>query len=376
MTHPPSRQKLAILYGPLLHYRIALFNALCDRYEVTVYTTSFDGSQKGLRFNVEIVIPYRIGVFMFQPGLCREIRKQRFDACIVFFDVTYISLLRALFFPVAPRMFVWGIWLTTMESANRLRLAAIDRSEAAIFYCHSHLEEAVKHGANRDKLYVAPNTVAVPKIKLPSVVAGRNSILFVGSFTKRKGLDRLLRIFASLLNELDQDIRLVLLGDGPERMNIKKLTSDLGLDARVEMPGRVNDSRALAPYYAHALFTVSLSQAGLSVLQSMGFGVPFLTIQDSISGGETQNIVNGVNGYIVEDNDDVIAEAILNSTRDRQKAVAMGRAARDHYIKYATIENYAQGFFDALEGTDKASIWGCKRSPQISTESFCQGVIQ
>lgn len=358
MRHSSHRLKLAILYGPLLHYRIALFNALSDRYELTVFTTSYNGQRNGLRFNVEIIKPQKIGCFAFQIGLRRNIRRHGFDICIVFFDVSFINALQLIVFPVAPETYVWGIWLTENKIANWLRIAAIHRCKASIFYCQQHLDAVVALGVDSAKLYVAPNTIDVSNIKQQRAHNKRNCILFVGSFTKRKGLCRLIRIFASLLPKIENDIRLVLVGDGPEMESLRNLISDLGIIERTMLPGRVNDQMSLAPFYSQALVAVSLSQAGLSVLQSMGFGVPFLTIKNTLSGGETNNIINGVNGYIVEDNDIAIANALLSITIDRDKVDTMGIAALKHYSEYSTIENYAQGFFDAMENTKIANIWG------------------
>lgn len=357
MRDGSRRTKLAILYGPLLHYRVALFEALCDRYEVTVFTPSFDGRRDGLRFEVRIFPARRIGPFQYQPGLRGCLSRGKFDACVVFFDVAHLDTLATVFFPVSPRTFCWGIWLTGRRVVDRLRLSAIVRSEAALFYCYRHLEEVAARGVDRANLYVAPNTITVPVAKICTATDARDSILFVGSFSARKGLDRLLRVFAKALPELPASVKLILVGDGPEKPKLRVLAERLGIANRIETPGLVSDPAALAPYYARAMVSVSLSQAGLSVLQSMGFGVPFLTLQGSVSGGETLNIIDGVNGMIVADDDESIAAALVTSTTDSLRAAAMGAAARDHYLRYATIENYAQGFFDALEGTRCARVW-------------------
>ncbi|MDP2184946.1 MAG: glycosyltransferase, partial [Xanthomonadales bacterium] len=256
MNSASRRPKLAIIYGPLLHYRIALFDALSERYDLTVFTTAFVGPRAHLGFKVEVIRPWRIGSFQVQPGLRGQLRHGRFDSCISFVDVRHIDSLAAVFFPVAPQMFCWGVWLTRSEMANRIRLAAVNRCEAAVFYCQQHLEQIVARGVDPDRLYVAPNTVAMPHMISPSPPEARDSILFVGSFTARKGLDRLLRLFASALPEMPGRVRFVLVGDGPEQARLVTLVSDLGLADRVEMPGRVNDPDALAPYYARALVSV------------------------------------------------------------------------------------------------------------------------
>lgn len=352
-----SRPKLAILYGPLLDYRVALFNKLCERYDVTVFAFSFDGPRDALHFKLEVMSPRNMWRFRIQPGLRKRLKRGRFDACIAFLDVAYLSVLTSIFFPVSPRTIAWGPWITENDVANRLRLAAIARSDAAVFYSHRHLQDFAARGAQLEKLYVAHNTVAVTEAARFETEVVRDCILFVGSFAPRKGLDRLVRIFAGLLTRLPERTQLVLVGDGAERDSLQRLVAELAVQNRVEMPGWVKDDAVLASYYARAFIAVSLNQAGLSVLQSMGFGVPFMTTKESVSGGEKLNIVNGVNGFIVDNTDTAIAETLAVCANDSQRMTAMGAAARDHYVRYATIDNYAQGFYDALEGTRKAAVW-------------------
>ncbi len=119
LTHSLRLPKIAILYGPLLHYRIALFNKLCDSYDVTVFATSTETAQSGLRFRVEVISPIEIGRFKFRPRLRDKLRRQQFDACIVFLDITDLSAIETIFIPIAPRTLVWGAWLTAATLDNR-----------------------------------------------------------------------------------------------------------------------------------------------------------------------------------------------------------------------------------------------------------------
>lgn len=364
------RLNIAIIYGPLLHYRIPLFNALCDRYNISVFTTFLSNEINNCRFNVEVFESRNYGPFQFQPNLQKRLREGSFELCIVFFDVAHINSLLAVFQPVAPRTILWGPWLTKSKIANRIRVSAIDRCESTIFYCNEHLEEFLNFNLDKKKLYVAPNTVEVPIDITSGSEAEKDIILFVGSFNKRKGLDRLVCIFKSILGKIDDNVNLVLVGDGAERSKLKSLIISLGLNSRVKMPGKINNPGHLAPYYKKAVISVSLSQAGLSVLQSMGFGVPFLTVQGSISGGETLNIVNGVNGFIVENTDEAISEALLNLLNDKKKIVYFGKMAREHYLQYATIENYAQGFYDAVEKTRETNVWKGNNFENLKSDSL------
>lgn len=358
MISSKSRLKLAIIYGPLLHYRIALFDSICERYDLTVFTTEFAGPDTGLRFALEVIPARRFGPFSFQPGLRQKLRQGQFDVCIAFLDVVHLDTIAAILLPVSPRTISWGVWLTGSRVANSLRLAAVKRCEASLFYCYQKMREIADCGIPAERLYVAHNSVAVPKA-IPMVYTDqRDFILFVGSFDARKGLDRLLRVFAETMPMLPKRVRLVLVGDGPERSRLEALAKDLRLGERLLMAGQVNNPDALIDYYARALVSVSLNQAGLSVLQSMGFGVPFLTVRGSLSPGyETLNITDGINGFVVDDNNTAISEAFQALASDPVLSAKMGVAARKHYERYATIENYAQGFFDAIEGTREAHIW-------------------
>lgn len=352
------RPNLAIIYGPLLHYRLALFNVIGRKYNLTVFTPEFYGDESLLTFKVCVIKSLQFGPFIFQPKLRNQLKHGKFDACISFFDVCHLDALFAVFFPVIPRMFCWGIWLTSSVIANRIRLAGVKRCEAALFYCQKHLEELALRGCDINKLYVAPNTVFVPKdnnkLLLP---VQRDSFLFVGTLGARKGLDRLVRLFASALPMFNREIRLILVGDGNEHFRLLSLVNELGISSYVEMPGKIIDGHILATYYSRAIVSVSLSQAGLSVLQSMGYGVPFMTLKGSLSGGETTNIVDGNNGFLVPDDDNEIISCFRYIVDNPDMLRAMSDAAQAHYDSYATIQNYAQGFFDMLERSRMTKIW-------------------
>jgi glycosyltransferase involved in cell wall biosynthesis len=65
-------------------------------------------------------------------------------------------------------------------------------------------------------------------------------VLFVGRLIQRKGLDVLLRAIAGVTPA----VRLVVIGDGPERDALQTLGSELGLDDRVQWLGRCSNTTA------------------------------------------------------------------------------------------------------------------------------------
>lgn len=65
-------------------------------------------------------------------------------------------------------------------------------------------------------------------------------VLFVGRLIARKGLDVLLRAFAGA----SPPVRLVVIGDGPDRAALQALAAALGLDGRVQWLGRRSNTEA------------------------------------------------------------------------------------------------------------------------------------
>lgn len=65
-------------------------------------------------------------------------------------------------------------------------------------------------------------------------------VLFVGRLIQRKGLDVLLRAIAGVT----PSVRLVVIGDGPDRDALQTLASELGIDSRVQWLGRCSNTEA------------------------------------------------------------------------------------------------------------------------------------
>jgi glycosyltransferase involved in cell wall biosynthesis len=179
----------------------------------------------------------------------------------------------------------------------------------------------------------------------------KNKILFVGSFDYRKRNDILVKAFSQILADIPNDIKLCFVGDGIEKEKIELLVSELGILSRVEFLGRVNDPEKLSEIYQEAIFTVSYGQAGLSVLQSLGFGVPYITSLKAISGGEISNIQQGLNGYFCDDFNS-FKMYMVKLINDLKLARLMGLQAYEYYSANCTVDNMVNGFDAALNDFD------------------------
>jgi glycosyltransferase involved in cell wall biosynthesis len=118
-----------------------------------------------------------------------------------------------------------------------------------------------------------------------------------------------------------------LVGDGPERQTLERLTTELGIKSRVHFLGEL-PSRPTA----HELFDVSvlcsLSEASPnSVLEAMAVGRPVIA---SRVGGVADIITHEVNGLLVTPGDvDGFAAALTRLTSDGALQARLGAAGRE-----------------------------------------------
>ena len=140
-------------------------------------------------------------------------------------------------------------------------------------------------------------------------------LLYVGRLDAEKGVPIL---FSSiqLLNEMQYDIELVLLGDGADRAYLENLASELDIQKQVVFKGFVNQSTIAKCLYDCDIFVLPSFAEGIPVsfMEAMCVGVPIVATN---VGGVTELVRNRETGLIVHASDkkglaDAIAEYIDN----------------------------------------------------------------
>lgn len=350
-------KKILIQYNYILHYRKAFFNELAKYYDVTILHSGEKSITDEDKYK-EIIVPVKkIGPFYFQSDVISEVRKDCYDICIALFDVRWINTVFSIYFKNKNTKFIWwGAWITKSSIANFIRLHFTKKADANVFYTNEARKDFIKLGISDSSLYVANNTFDVGKRIKAFENEIKNRILFVGSLDKRKQNDLLIKAFANIQWQIGYNFTLTIVGDGSEYNSLKKLAINLKLEEKIDFIGRINNPELLARYYKEAIASVSFGQAGLSVLQSLGFGVPFLTKSNAISGGEKLNIKHGHNGFFCEDSQKSLEDYLVLLCNDLSNAKKLGENAYNYYSEYCTIENMVQGFKDAIENTRFAKI--------------------
>ncbi len=181
----------------------------------------------------------------------------------------------------------------------------------------------------------APFTVlsapTVPRAERRSAAAPF-TVLFVGRLVERKGVSHLVDAVSLLLPLPGADVRLVIVGDGPERARIEARIREKRLDGRVAVRGRVSDAELQAAYAAADAFVLpavvdrrgDTEGLGVVLLEAMNHRVPVIA---SAIGGITDIVEDGVSGMLVPPGDaTALAAALGRLARAPDLAAGLGEA--------------------------------------------------
>ena len=218
------------------------------------------------------------------------------------------------------------------------------------FYCDKTANELIvptkkiydliKEKYNVDKnIYIIPTGIEVDRFYKENVknkdveLLGKKlgiskkdfTIIFVGRMAKEKNVDLLLE-GQKRINEKDKNIKLLMVGDGPDLDEYKETAKKLGIDKNVIFAGKV-PWEDVPKYYrlADIFATASTSETqGLTVIEAMAASVAPLCINDE---SFRNTVVDGYNGEIFKDQDEYV-EVVLDLRNDSKKLGLLQKQAR------------------------------------------------
>jgi PEP-CTERM/exosortase A-associated glycosyltransferase len=262
---------------------------------------------------------------------------------------------------------------TTSEGSLRYRATraletwALRRVDHVFTICEGLRADIVDRGIAATKVTVIPNAVDVdsfqlsgeadPKLRESLGLTGCTVVGFVGSFYAYEGLDLLVEAFAMLM-AARPDLRLLLVGGGPQEERLQGRAQQLGVADRVIFTGRVPHGQVsryydlidLLAYPRHSMRLTELVTP-LKPLEAMAQGRVFVA---SDVGGHRELITDGETGRLfAAGSADALARAVTEMLDGRDRWPAMRAAGRDFVERVRnwrrSVANYAP-VYDALVG--------------------------
>lgn len=177
------------------------------------------------------------------------------------------------------------------------------------------------------RVEIVPNGVAVPDLQTLRRPQDREpTLLFVGDLIRAKGIFDLIRAFA-LIARRQPRVQLTVAGGLPAPQ-IRELTAELGVQARVAFPGWLGPGRLRSELAGATVFVLPSYAEGMpmALLEAMSWG---LAVIATPVGGVPQVVEHGINGLLVAAGDvEGIAAAIVRLMSEPALCEALGTAAR------------------------------------------------
>jgi glycosyltransferase involved in cell wall biosynthesis len=173
----------------------------------------------------------------------------------------------------------------------------------------------------------------------------------IATLIEQKGLRDLLSA-ARRVRESRDDVRFVLVGDGPKRTELEQLRRDLELDDTVVFYGWLRDAAALALPSLDIYFQPSLWEAmSISILEAMAAGKAIVATDV----GETPRVIEDrAEGLLFRPGDvNGMADAILALAADQGSRRRLGDAASKKVAERFTVDHmtraYEKVYLDVLQ---------------------------
>ncbi|MDZ4205809.1 MAG: glycosyltransferase family 4 protein [Patescibacteria group bacterium] len=103
------------------------------------------------------------------------------------------------------------------------------------------------------------------------------TIIWASRLTSYKNLDTAIKALAPILRE-KKDLKLIIMGDGPEKERLQTLSQSLGMDANVIFTGAISQEEVLKKT-SQCLFAIAPALTEFNpnyILQGISFGKPFI----------------------------------------------------------------------------------------------------
>ena len=313
---------------------------LSKKYYVELFTTKYDTS--GLDFGDAKITFLKPSIKLLSPVAYFIKRVKNFDLVInvTSFPANFSAFRNkpCLTICCAPIRHFYDLEEHFLKEANfkerivlilkkilfkRLDYIANQKTKKILTVSRSEKEQILKH-------YKRDSEIFYPGVNFDQFKKGeyQDYILSVARLTSHKRVDLIIKSMGLVKNK---DVKLKIVGTGPEEEKIKKLCSK---HSNVEFMSFVDDDRLKELYSNCLAFAYVPIKEPLGLVQ-IEAGASYKTTIASNEGGIKDTILNNETGFLIDEvNPEKIAEKIDLLANDKSLAKKMGIAAHDYLLKF------------------------------------------
>jgi len=236
---------------------------------------------------------------------------------------------------------------------------SINKSDVVTSVSQSLKDDTYKLFNIKKEIHVIPNFIELNKHRNENSISCQRSVMakkeerivtHISNFRKVKRIPDIIKIFYKIQQQLPA--KLMMVGDGPEKVRAEQLCAELGIEDKVIFFGNSNEIDQILSYSDLFLLPSETESFGLAALEAMAWSVPVIS---SNSGGLPEVNFDGISGYLSDvGNIDEMAENAIKIL-ENETILAEFKANALDVAKQFDIKNilplYEKLYQEAIEKT-------------------------
>jgi len=179
-------------------------------------------------------------------------------------------------------------------------------------------EEFINEGTDKNKLVLIPNGVKI--IEFNRSYRACNNFVTMGRFIKSKNIGTLIIAFSETIQTAEKNLKLILIGDGPEKNNIINLIKKLKLEGNIILTGMVDNPEEFLKESDLFVFPSLIEGLSNSLIEAMSCKLPCIV---SNIPGNVEVIGEDDSSYIIKKGDFTITKyGVLFNPSDTEALIS------------------------------------------------------
>jgi glycosyltransferase involved in cell wall biosynthesis len=295
----------------------------------------------------------------FAGHLLKAFPRERFDvidcSTIPYFPAYachLVSLSRGIPLVLTWHEFWGDYWLGYLgwrgHLARGVELLSTGLGDMRVAVSQFTADRVLRLGLKRRPIEAVPNGIEYESIRSIPPRGEESDVIYMGRLIGHKNVTTLLAAVRLLANE-SPHLRCLIIGDGPQRDDLERYSSDLGLDGNVTFLGFIPDQRDLFALMKKSkvfVFPSTREGFGRSLMEAQACGLPAVVVKAPDSASATL-IRDGGNGLLCENDGRSLAAAIGDLLGDPSRRQQMAEEALAEAARYdwSNVVNRIEGIY-------------------------------